>query len=244
MKPLSLLICLIALSALATNAKADQLIFFGFSGGTGNGTSISSATYDSIGPLVSSATAIGTNASGNNGLLVLSYRTSGTLNNQTGGQGTTPAFPTINAQYPNGTYAAAPITGDFFTFSFVAAQDLNLSDIAFDMARGSTTSSTRGVDVVYNINGGANTDLGTSTDPSLTGAADVYRYYDDSFSSALVQSGQTVNIIFNPFSTSGGGVRFDNIVVNGAAVATPEPSSIALLVLGFAGAFFCSRKKS
>jgi hypothetical protein len=239
MKHLSLRISLLVLFALGFNANADQLVYFGF--GTSASGNQSSVPYDAVGSYVT-ATPINTNGTvfGN---MTLTYKTSSTtFVNQTGGQGPAPTLPWLNAQIPNGTYSTGGSSSTYFQFSITADSALTITNLQFDMARGSTTSSTRGVDVLLSIDGNTPQLLESLTDPDgLTGAADVFYFYGDSLDTTL-NAADTADFIFEPWSTSGGGVRFDNIEVDGLPV--PEPSSMVLAGLGGLSALLLKRRRA
>jgi len=262
---------IVALTILSCSAvKADVLVQYSMdtnafatapaNGGAASGTT---APYADIvdGSLVSSASTISVgpgdpNVGGNSINITLTYRTStsgGAGTDQTGGSGPALLFPTLNAQLPNsngtdtglGPYAAPSggFAGDplvYFQFSLTAASDFNLNDLYFDLAMGSSSTATRGVDVQYSLdNFSTFTDLGAFGTGNQT--ADNYFFNSVNLGNVLVTSGQTLTVRFDPYSTSGGGIRFDNIGLD--ATPVPEPATLALSGLTGVAVLFLKRRK-
>ena len=52
-----------------------------------------------------------------------------------------------------------------------------------------------------------------------------------------------VSVVFTPVSTSGGWIQFDNVGVGASVGAVPEPSTWAMMVLGFCGVGFMTYRR-
>ena len=170
--------------------------------------------------------------------VVLSYRTNDSIINN--GNAAASA-PDLDARLTSAT----PNTGLYFQFSFTASVDFDLTNLAYDLASGSTGSAIRGADVQYSLDGFTTfTDLGTNSIASGTTQNSFFNF-SDNLLNTLVSSGQTVTFRFDPFVSSGsaGGVRFDNIEVDGVT-PVPEPASMAVLALGGLSVLLLKRRRA
>lgn len=220
--------------------KADQLVIYSFTGQAGaNGQFVTNAiptAFDNT--LLSSASALGTNSTPG-AFIGLTYRISGTLVNNGSAAA---AYPLIDARLTS----AAPDPSLYFQFALTAAQDLYLTNLSYDLATGSSSATTiRGADVQYSLDGFTSSfvDLGTN---GVTGNADAFTHFSIDLGNATFLSGQTVTFRFDPFVNTGaaGGVRFDNIEIDGILIPVPEPSTMALAGLSGLGALLLRRRKS
>ena len=145
------------------------------------------------------------------------------------------------------------LTDDYFGFTLTAdaGSQLDLNTLTFDWGFGSNdaalTGTTIGYRVFASVDGGSFVSLGVESfngdvaiDTWVDGTAGNY----DLNGLGLTTDGGSVEFRVQTFSTSsGGGVMqaFQNISVDGALVAVPEPSSTALI--GLAGLGFILRRR-
>jgi hypothetical protein len=224
------------------SAQADTLVNYQFNtnnfpGPIGNGTSATAANapYSSVvnGSFLSSASTID-----NGGTAVtLTYRVSGTLVNNGSAAA---SYPAMDARLTS----AAPDPTLYFQFSFTANSAFNLTTLSYDLATGSSSATTtRGADVRFSLDGfNTFTDAGQN---GVIGNADSFTHLSLDLGNTAVASGQTVTVRFLPFVDTGaaGGVRFDNIEVDGVS-AVPEPGSLAIFGLGGLAAFILRRRRA
>ena len=102
---------------------------------------------------------------------------------------------------------------------------MNLTDLAFDAVRATTSTSVRGYAVTVSVYGGAYVPLG---------AADIANNRNDGLEAfVLGMMGEEFqgfsSVDFRVFAT-GGGIEWTDFEVNGAVV--PEPATMSLLALG------------
>jgi len=238
----ALAIATLALTALSCfTVKADTLVDYQFATNNfgpvpANGASAGGAVapYSSVvSPLLSSASTISSNG------INLTYRTTDTVVNNGSAAANQPA---LDARIVSS--APTPQANQYFQFSFTAASDLDLTTLSYDLGLGANTTTARGADVLYSLDGfTTSTDLGTATAPGTT--ANVFAHFSYDLGDTLVTAGTTVTVRFEPFVAAGGagGVRFDNIEIDGVS-AVPEPASMALLGLGGLGALLMKRRKA
>jgi len=101
---------------------------------------------------------------------------------------------------------------------------LTLTDLVFQAKRGTTGAATRGYNVVFSINGGAYTALGSGnlTTDRNTGAFDTI---------TLPLTDTNVSSVDFRVNSTGGGVEYANFTLNGV----PEPSTSMLGLLSVVG---------
>ncbi len=188
----------------------------------------------------------------NNNTISTTYWIAGitTINVASGLTGTTDAelpvlqtvCPDINAQDQSGvarfanalagsgdvrqTVTTDAFSGGYFQFGVTGGGgNMNLTDLAFDAVRATTSTSVRGYNIDVSIDGGAYVDLG---------AANITNMRDDGLEAfVLDMTGAEFqgisSVDFRVFAT-GGGIEWTDFEINGAIV--PEPATMSLLALG------------
>lgn len=143
---------------------------------------------------------------------------------------------------------STPLVGDaaptgfsgFFTLTIPSSLVLDLTNVTFDFSGATTSPQVRWLA------------FKTSLDANLTFAQDAdtvvrpnFINADVDLSGALYQglTGTTVDFAWYSGGAGSGDVDIDTIVINGTVSAIPEPSSMLLLGLGFAGMFGVSRRR-
>lgn len=152
--------------------------------------------------------------------------------------------PVIQAA-PTGTTninAALAVANDsYFSFTVTpdAGQTVDLSNLTFNAARGGSSGTARGYAVRSSVDGFA-ADLGTA---DLATVRPTWTSVDIDLSAADFDALTTATTfrIYVYSNSPARSVEFDDIVLNGDISAIPEPSGLALLLLGAAS--FSARRR-
>ncbi len=126
----------------------------------------------------------------------------------------------LEANHDNGRYVYFDVTID-------ASQQLSLTNLTFDYSRGGT-SGTRYMGFATGLDADA-----IFVDAAAGATRSNYTNVDVDLSGALYQN--LSGIVRFQFFSTGTSMDLDNITLNGTLTAIPEPSTMALAVLGLIG---------